>query len=85
MKGGATAGGQRAAASHTGALASDDRIFDGVCRQAECHTAGRWIMDTAQRQKSRTENRADHARNQYEHRRQCCNAPDLLGNQHGNR
>ena len=29
-----TAGGQRAAASHTGALASDERIFDGMCRQA---------------------------------------------------
>ncbi len=34
LKGGATAGGQRAAASHTGALASDDRIFDGMTRQA---------------------------------------------------
>jgi acyl-CoA synthetase (NDP forming) len=32
LKGGATAGGARAAASHTGALAADDRIFDGYCR-----------------------------------------------------
>ena len=34
LKGGTTAGGQRAAASHTGSLATDDRIFDGMCRQA---------------------------------------------------
>ncbi len=33
LKGGATALGQRAASSHTGSLASDDGIFDGVCRQ----------------------------------------------------
>ncbi len=33
VKGGAHAEGQRAAASHTGALASDDRVFDGLCRQ----------------------------------------------------
>ena len=34
MKGGATEGGAKAAASHTGALAADDKIFDGFCRAA---------------------------------------------------
>lgn len=34
VKGGATSGGARAASSHTGALATDDRVFDGMCRQA---------------------------------------------------
>jgi acyl-CoA synthetase (NDP forming) len=33
LKGGAAAEGQRAALSHTGSLASDDRVFDGVCQQ----------------------------------------------------
>ena len=33
MKGGASAEGARAASSHTGALASDDDVFDGLCRQ----------------------------------------------------
>ncbi len=34
VKGGATSGGARAAASHTGSLATDDRVFDGMCKQA---------------------------------------------------
>jgi acyl-CoA synthetase (NDP forming) len=34
VKGGTTAGGQRAAASHTGSLASDERVFAGMCHQA---------------------------------------------------
>ena len=34
LQGGTTVGGRRAAASHTGSLASDERIFAGVCRQA---------------------------------------------------
>ena len=33
LKGGSTAGGQKAAASHTGSLATDDRVFDGAARQ----------------------------------------------------
>lgn len=34
LKGGAAAEGARAAASHTGSLATDDRVFDGIARQA---------------------------------------------------
>jgi len=34
LKGGSSAIGARAAASHTGSLATDDRVFDGMCRQA---------------------------------------------------
>src|SRR4029077_3969295 len=34
VKGGTTSGGERAAASHTGSLASDERVFAGMCRQA---------------------------------------------------
>lgn len=34
MKGGRSQAGHKAAASHTGALASDSRLFDAVCRQA---------------------------------------------------
>ncbi len=34
VKGGATAGGAAAAASHTGSLATNDKVFDGACRQA---------------------------------------------------
>jgi len=40
VKGGAGGAGKRAAASHTGALASDDRIFDGLCEQLGVQRAG---------------------------------------------
>lgn len=33
VKGGASGSGARAAASHTGSLATDDKVFDGMCRQ----------------------------------------------------
>ena len=33
VKGGASAAGARAASSHTGAMASDDKVFAGMCRQ----------------------------------------------------
>lgn len=33
LKGGTTASGARAAASHTGSLATDDNVFDGMCAQ----------------------------------------------------
>jgi acetyltransferase len=33
LRGGVAAEGQRAASSHTGALATDDRVFAGLCRQ----------------------------------------------------
>jgi acetyltransferase len=33
LKGGVAESGKRAAASHTGALASDSRVFDGICQQ----------------------------------------------------
>ena len=40
LKGGVTGGGAQAASSHTGALATDDRVFEGMCRQAGITRAG---------------------------------------------
>jgi len=39
VKGGTTGAGRRAATSHTGALASDERVFAGMCRQAGVNQA----------------------------------------------
>jgi acetyltransferase len=39
VRGGTTGAGQRAAVSHTGALASDARVFAGMCRQAGVNVA----------------------------------------------
>lgn len=40
MKGGRSGAGNRAAASHTGAMSSDAKVFEAVCRQAGIVTAG---------------------------------------------
>jgi acyl-CoA synthetase (NDP forming) len=45
LKGGATEGGAAAAASHTGALAADDKIFQGACRAAGITRA--WSVEEA--------------------------------------
>jgi acetyltransferase len=39
VRGGTTRAGQHAAVSHTGALASDERVFAGMCRQAGVNVA----------------------------------------------
>lgn len=45
LKGGATESGAQAAASHTGALAADDRLFDGACRSGGITRA--WSIEEA--------------------------------------
>ena len=39
IRGGTTSAGQRAAVSHTGTLASDERVFAGMCRQVGVNVA----------------------------------------------
>ncbi len=45
LKGGATEGGARAAASHTGALAADDKVFHGACQAGGITRA--WSVEEA--------------------------------------
>ena len=45
-------GGQHAAASHTGALATDDRIFSGMCRQAGSTSLPPWRRPSKRRRRS---------------------------------
>jgi len=45
LKGGATESGAQAASSHTGALAADDRLFDGACRAGGITRA--WSIEEA--------------------------------------
>ena len=53
VKGGTTSGGVRAAASHTGSLASDDRVFDGMCRRPASRAPPRSKRHSRRRRPSR--------------------------------